>query len=1040
MHRAFGNRALSKSSCAAVCALCLALVVAGCTSFSSAPPLQDTTAPSIPASLTATAVSDTKINLVWMASTDNVGVIGYHVERCQGAACSNFAQVATSTATTFSDTGLTPSTSYSYRVRATDAAGNMSSFSASSSATSAADTTPPTAPAALTTTATSPTQINLSWVTSTDDVGVTGYRLERCQGAGCSNFAQIATPSTTTFNDTGLTASTSYSYRVRATDAAANLSAFSSTATASTNAAPDTTPPSAPANLTAAAASPTQINLSWIASTDNVGVTGYRVERCQGVACSNFAQIAAPSTTTFNDTGLTASTSYSYRVRATDAAANLSAFSSTATASTNAAPDTTPPSAPTNFTATAASSTQINLSWTASTDNVGVTGYRVERCQGAACTTFAQIATPAGTTFNDTGLTASTSYSYRVRATDAAGNLSGFSTTATASTPASAPVSVSISPKRGGIATSQTLPITATVTNDVGSAGVTWTKTGGTFTNLTATTVTFSSTTAGPFTITATSNVDNTQSASTTIGVTDLTGVTTYHNNPSRDGVNSHEFALTTANVKTATFGKLFSCAVDGEVYAQPLWVPNLSIGGGIHNVIFVATENDSIYAFDADVSPCHQYWKTSFLGAGITAVPFTDTGTNDINKKIGITGTPVIDLAGKTLYAVVKTKEGTTNYHQRLHAINLADGTDRVPAFDITPAITVSGTGDTGDSSAGCTSTAGNVPFCPLREGQRAGLALAGGIVYVAWASHGDNQPYHGWIMGFDASTLALVSKFNDSPDGRESGIWMAGGAPAFDSANNIYVITGNGDFNADSATPPNADYGDSFLKLSGTLTVTDWFTPSVEGTLDGADLDLGSGGAVVLVDLPSSTVPHVLIGGGKGTGFQGQIYVVNRDNMGHFNSNMDSVVQEFNLGGGIFSTAAFWQNTLYIAGVSQTLKAFALNTSNSKFNTVAASQSAATFGFPGATPSVSASGTTNGIVWALDTHTNDTPAGSGNAPALLHAYDATNLAPELWNSSQGSGNAAGSAVKFCLPTIANGKVYVGTQTELDVYGLLPN
>src|SRR5213076_3329998 len=238
------------------------------------------------------------------------------------------------------------------------------------------------------------------------------------------------------FNDTGLTASTSYSYRVRAIDAAGNLSTFSLTVTTTTLATPDTTPPSAPTNLTATAASATQINLSWTVSTDNVGVTGYRVERCQGAGCSNFAQIAAPAGTTFSDTGLTASTSYSYRVRATDAANNLSAYSSTASASTPAPPDTTPPTAPANLTSTAASASQINLAWTASTDNVGVTGYRVERCQGAGCSNFAQIAAPAGTTFSDTGLTASTSYSYRVRATDAANNLSAYSSTASASTPA----------------------------------------------------------------------------------------------------------------------------------------------------------------------------------------------------------------------------------------------------------------------------------------------------------------------------------------------------------------------------------------------------------------------------------------------------------------------------------------------------------------------------------------------------------------------------------------------------------------------------
>src|ERR1700720_4709608 len=435
--RVLANRAVSGSSCAMICALCLSFVVTGCKSGSSAAP-PDTIAPPAPASLTGTVVSDTQINLSWMASTDNVGVTGYMVERCAGAACSNFAQISTAAGTTFSDMGLAASTSYSYRVRATDAAGNLSAFSAISTAKTSAspDTAPPTAPTSLTASAASATQTNLSWTASTDNVGVTGYRVERCTGAACSNFAQIATPTVTTFSDTGLTASTSYSYRVRATDAAGNLSAYSNTTSVSTPAPPDTTPPTAPTNLTATAASASQINLAWTASTDNVGVTGYRVERCQGAACSNFAQIATPTATIFNDTGLAASTSYSYRVRATDAAGNLSAYSSTATASTPAPPDTTPPTAPTNLTATAASSSQINLAWTASTDNVGVTGYMVERCMGVACSNFAQIAPPPGTTFSDTGLIASPSYSYRVRATDTAGNLSAYSSTATASTPA----------------------------------------------------------------------------------------------------------------------------------------------------------------------------------------------------------------------------------------------------------------------------------------------------------------------------------------------------------------------------------------------------------------------------------------------------------------------------------------------------------------------------------------------------------------------------------------------------------------------------
>ena len=294
------------------------------------------------------------------------------------------------------------------------------------------DTTPPTIPGTLTATPASSTQINLSWGASTDNVAVTGYQVERCQGTGCSTFVLVTTVTGTTYNNTGLTASTSYSYRVRATDAANNFSGYSNTASATTQAS-DTTPPTIPGTLTATPASSTQINLSWTASTDNVGVTGYQVERCQGAGCSNFALVTTVTGTTYNNTGLTEITSYSYRVRATDAANNFSGYSNTASATTQTS-DTTPPTVPGTLTATPASSTQINLSWGASTDNVGVTGYQVERCQGTGCTTFVLVTTVTGTTYNNTGLTAATSYSYRVRATDAANNFSGYSNTASAIT------------------------------------------------------------------------------------------------------------------------------------------------------------------------------------------------------------------------------------------------------------------------------------------------------------------------------------------------------------------------------------------------------------------------------------------------------------------------------------------------------------------------------------------------------------------------------------------------------------------------------
>ena len=396
----------------------------------------DTQAPSVPSSLTAAATSTTQINLSWGASTDNVGVTGYQIWRCTGATCTNFAQIATSTAATYSNTGLTASTAYRYQVRATDAAGNLSGYSTPASATtqSAADTQAPSVPSSLTAAATSTTQINLSWGASTDNVGVTGYQIWRCTGATCTNFAQIATSTAATYSNTGLTASTAYRYQVRATDAAGNLSGYSTPASATTQSAADTQAPSVPSSLTAAATSTTQINLSWGASTDNVGVTGYQIWRCTGATCTNFAQIATSTAATYSNTGLTASTAYRYQVRATDAAGNLSGYSTPASATTQSAADTQAPSVPSSLTAAATSTTQINLSWGASTDNVGVTGYQIWRCTGATCTNFAQIATSTAATYSNTGLTASTAYRYQVRATDAAGNLSGYSTPASATT------------------------------------------------------------------------------------------------------------------------------------------------------------------------------------------------------------------------------------------------------------------------------------------------------------------------------------------------------------------------------------------------------------------------------------------------------------------------------------------------------------------------------------------------------------------------------------------------------------------------------
>ena len=387
----------------------------------------DTQAPTAPTGLSATAVSGTQINLAWTGSTDNVAVANYRVERCQGAACTNFVQVGTPTGTTYNDTGLTTATTYRYRVRAADAAGNLSGYTAIENATTP-DTQAPTAPTGLTATAASQSQIDLGWTASTDNVALTGYRVERCQGATCTNFAQIATPIATTYSDTGLLAAATYRYRVRAEDTSGNLSGYSSIQNATT---PDTEAPTDPTGFSATAASQSQVNLAWTASTDNVAVSELPGRALPGRGLCELRPGRNPDRPGYNDAGLQAATTYRYRVRAADAAGNLSGYTAIENATT---PDTQAPTDPTGLDATAVSASQIDLSWTASTDNVAVTGYRVERCEGAACTNFLEIGIPTGPTFSDTGLAEATTYRYRVRAADAAGNLSGYSAIQNAAT------------------------------------------------------------------------------------------------------------------------------------------------------------------------------------------------------------------------------------------------------------------------------------------------------------------------------------------------------------------------------------------------------------------------------------------------------------------------------------------------------------------------------------------------------------------------------------------------------------------------------
>jgi hypothetical protein len=496
----------------------------------------------------------------------------------------------------------------------------------------------------------------------------------------------------------------------------------------------------------------------------------------------------------------------------------------------------------------------------------------------------------------------------------------------------------------------------------------------------------------------------------------------TYHNDSARTGQNLSETILTPGDVNATDFGKLFTDAVDGPVYAQPLYKSSVVVPGqGTHNLVLVATEHDSVYAFDAD-RPGAPLWQDSFINpaAGITPVPDGDLNSKSIAPEVGITGTPVIDAASNTLYVVAFTREvsgATVSYVQRLHALDVATGAEKFGG-PVGIQATLPGSGEGSHN--------GIVSFDALHENQRPGLLLENGVVYVTWASFDDRRPYHGWVIGYNAQTLHQVAVFNSTPDGGLGGIWQSGAAPAADAAGNIYLITGNGTFDAQSATPPNHDYGDSFLKLSsgsGGLTAADFFTPFNQAILDARDEDLGSGGPLLLPDQPGAN-PHLLISAGK----EGKVYVLNRDNLGGFDPSVDHVVQELpQVITGLFAGPAYWGGLVYFASSGDSLKAFQL--ANGQLSPHPVLQTSTVFGYPGATPSISANGNSNAIIWVVQ----------NGSTAVLRAYSASDLTTELYDSNQaGSRDLFGTAVKFAAPTVANGKVYVGTQSGLTVFGLL--
>ncbi|MGC1229442.1 MAG: hypothetical protein WA835_00880 [Candidatus Acidiferrales bacterium] len=508
--------------------------------------------------------------------------------------------------------------------------------------------------------------------------------------------------------------------------------------------------------------------------------------------------------------------------------------------------------------------------------------------------------------------------------------------------------------------------------------------------------------------------------------------VLTYHDDNARTGENANETILKPSNVNPREFGKVGFLPVQGLVDAEPLYVSQLQIRGAKHNVIFVVTEHDRAYAFDADTFA--KLWEVSLLGPDER--PSDNRGCGQVTPEIGATATPVIDLHGGshgTMYVVSMSKDSSGKYFQRLHALDLTTGKE------------LNGSPETIEATFPGTAlpnSNGQVDFEPKQYKERTGLLLLNGVVYTSWASHCDYDPYTGWVIGFDGGTLKKTSVLNIEPNGSEGAFWMSGAGPAVDESGNIYLLAGNGSFeptlNA-QGFPDKGDFGNAFLKLGvsgGKLFVADYFDMHNTVAESRKDLDLGSGGALVLPDMTDSSgkTRHLAVGAGK----DDIIYLVDRDSMGKFNPDNDNAIyQEIpstgsdnstGLGGsgGVYSMPAYFNGNLYYGAVDDSIRAFKFQ--QARIVTPAASKTAITFGYPGATPSLSSNGVDDAIVWAVE----------NNTPAVLHAYDASNLAHELYNSSQDRKRDEITGNKFITPMIAAGKVYVGTPTGVAVFGLL--
>jgi hypothetical protein len=671
-------------------------------------------------------------------------------------------------------------------------------------------------------------------------------------------------------------------------------------------------------------------------------------------------------------------------------------------------------------------STTVTAGQTA-TFSVAATGsaplaYQWRRGTSAITGASASSYTTGATTSTDNGAV------FSVVVSNSKGNVTSNNATLTVSTAATGPT-ISSSPSNQTVASGQTATFSVTAS---GTAPMTyqWQKNGaaiGGATSSSYTTPAASSADSGAqFRATVSNAVGTATSNNATLTVTAAAAgvdVTTYHNDNARTGQNVKENVLTTANVNSSAFGLKKIVTLDGKVDAQPLFLSGVAVAGqGTHDVVYAVTEHDSVYALDGATGAV--LWHASTLSNGETTSDAR--GCDQVTPEIGITATPVIDRtrgANGAIYVVAMSKKNGT-YYQRLYAFDITSG---APLFGGPHTITASYPG------SGSNSQNGMITFDPAQYKERTGLLLLGGKIYTTWASHCDIQDYSGWIMSFDANTLAATNVLNLTPNGSDGAVWMSGAGPAADSSGNIYLLDGNGTFDTSlnsSGFPSKGNFGNCFCKISTAngLQVADYFAVSNTISESNADTDLGSGGAMVLPDLVDSngTTLHLAVGAGK----DGNIYVVNRDNMGKYSANANHVEQELVglLNGGAWSMPAYFNNTVYYGASTNYLRAFTIN--YGKLSGSATSQAPIPLPYPGATPSISANGSSNGIVWTV----------INNNPAELHAYDASNLAKELYNSNQ-AGNSRdhfGNGNKFMTPTIAQGRVYVGTPTGIAIFGTL--